>query len=217
MNGIHDMGGMQDMGPIARERNEPVFHTEWERRLYGLCCAVDIDWTLMRRQIELIPPADYLQMSYYERWLTALVANLTELGVVTPEEVARGSGAVAIPKGWHVLQASEVNNDFAPQATAADSHPVAARFHVGQRVRARTTNPIGHTRLPRYVRGRTGTVARVDGTLAFEDRDANGASLGKPPQHVYCVRFSARELWGPQATPHDTLYVDLWEEYLDAA
>jgi nitrile hydratase len=60
-------------------------------------------------------------------------------------------------------------------------------------------------------------VARVDGTLAFEDRDATGATLGKPPQYVYCVRFSARELWGPQANPQDTLYVDLWEDYLDAA
>ncbi len=36
MNGIHDMGGMQDMGAIAYAKTEPVFHERWEGRIYAM-------------------------------------------------------------------------------------------------------------------------------------------------------------------------------------
>ena len=90
MNGAHDMGGMQDMGPIKPEHNEPVFHAEWERRVFALFNAVDVEWPYRRTQIELIPPADYLRMSYYERWLTALPQILIKTGMATPAEIESG-------------------------------------------------------------------------------------------------------------------------------
>jgi nitrile hydratase len=90
-----------------------------------------------------------------------------------------------------------------------------ARFKLGDRVRARNIHPLGHTRLPRYARGRVGVVDRDHGVFVFADASGNG--LGKIPQHVYAVRFTARELWGPEASPRDTIYIDLWDAHLDPA
>src|SRR5262249_25948827 len=88
-------------------------------------------------------------------------------------------------------------------------------FKVGQRVRARNINPEGHTRLPRYVRGRAGTIVRHNGAFALQDTDTNGIWLGGRAQEVYTGRFAAHELWGPAASSHDSVYVDLWEDYLE--
>ena len=93
--------------------------------------------------------------------------------------------------------------------------PIAARFQSGQAVRALNINPVTHTRLPRYVRGKTGTIERDYGVFAFMETSA--LSLGDKPQHLYSVRFSARELWGEQAAPQDNVYVDLYDDHLEAA
>ena len=91
MNGIHDMGGMQDMGPIQRETREPVFHAEWERRVFALFNALGVGWPARRQQIELIPPADYLRMSYYERWLAAIGPLMVDTGMMTRQEIESGN------------------------------------------------------------------------------------------------------------------------------
>ena len=82
-------------------------------------------------------------------------------------------------------------------------------------MRAREINPTGHTRLPRYVRGRLGTIERDHGAHVFPD--SNARFEGENPQYLYTVRFAARELWGEAANPGDAVYLDLWEEYLDVA
>jgi nitrile hydratase len=92
---------------------------------------------------------------------------------------------------------------------------VAARFHSGERVRARNINPVGHTRLVRYARGKIGTIHMDHGVFLFPD--TNALFLGEKPQHVYSVRFTARELWGEQAAPQDSVYIDMWDDYLEAA
>jgi nitrile hydratase subunit beta len=87
MNGIHDMGGMHGMGPIRHEKNEPVFHEAWEGRVYAINRALGSwnKWSIdtSRHGIELLPPADYLQMKYYEKWLTRNVELLVQHGLVT--------------------------------------------------------------------------------------------------------------------------------------
>ena len=90
---------------------------------------------------------------------------------------------------------------------------VAPKFKLGDRVRTRNIHPLGHTRLPRYARARVGVVDRDHGVFVFAD--ASGRGLGKQPQHVYSVRFTARELWGPEGSPRDTVYIDLWDDHLD--
>jgi nitrile hydratase len=213
MNGIHDMGGMQDMGPVRVEKDEPVFHAPWERRVFALFCAVDID--VFRPEIELIPPADYLRMSYYEKWLSALGPLLTKAGMVTPAEIESGKAIGAPTKKWHLLSAAEVATWIVPAPDANAKLSATARFQVGQRIRARNMNPVGHTRLPRYTRGKVGAIARDCGVELLQDALAQG--LGEKPQHVYSVRFAARELWGEQANQRDSVYVDMWEDYLEPA
>ena len=213
MNGVHDMGGLQDMGQIRREQNEPIFHAEWERRIFALFNAVDVEWPYRRFRIESIPPADYLRMSYYEKWLTALPHILTETGMATVAEVESGKASGQAAPGRHVLTVAEVATwnvpDTSPKLAAT------AHFHAGQRVRARNMNPVGHTRLPRYVRGKIGTIAHDSDVEQLQDSDIHG--LGPKQQHVYSVRFAARELWGERSNVHDFVYVDMWEGYLESA
>ena len=113
------------------------------------------------------------------------------------------------------LAEGEVASMVAKGEPASRNVPAAPHFRAGQRVRARNMHPIGHTRLPRYVRAKLGTIARDHGVFVFPDTNAH--SLGEKPQHVYSVRFAARELWGEQAAPHDSVYVNLWDDYLELA
>jgi nitrile hydratase subunit beta len=214
MNGVHDMGGMQDMGPIAAEKDGPVFHADWERRVFALFNAVDVEWPYLRTQIELIPPAEYLRMSYYERWLAALPNILINIGMASAAEVESGNAIGGTNSKWHVLTVAEVATWDVPEPATAARITAPTQLHVGQRVRARNLNPQGHTRLPRYVRGKLGTIARDAGVEKLQDTDVQG--LGPKQQHVFMVRFDARELWGDQASPHDSVYVALWEGYLES-
>ena len=219
MNGVHDMGGMQDMGPIEYEKNEPVFHARWEARTFALNVAMGAwdKWNIDagRHQIELIPPAEYLRMSYYEKWHKRLVELLVKSGLVTRKEVDNGKRTQGSPKATPALTAEKVPGLLAPGTEASRKVAQAPRFQVGDQVRARNVHPSGHTRLPRYARGKLGTIDRQRGAFVFPDTNAH--FLGEKPQHVYSVRFAARELWGEQASPHDAVYVDMWDDYLEPA
>ena len=215
MNGIHDMGGMQDMGPVPLPINEPQFHAAWEKRMFALMVALDVPAPVVRYNIELIPPADYLRLAYFEKWLAALGPIVTSAGVVTPDEIRSGRPLDPSTKKWHVLSVADVAASIAPQPPSDDVSTPPAVFRVGQSVRARDINPLGHTRLPRYVRGKNGTVTRDCGIDAFPDTVVSGA--GKKPQHFYSVRFAATDLWGDQASASDFIYLDLWEDYLEPA
>jgi nitrile hydratase beta subunit len=218
MNGVHDMGGMHGMGPIDYERDEPVFHARWEARTFALVRAMGAwrKWNIdaSRYSREVIPPAEYLRMSYYEKWLAGLIRLLTATGLVTPAELESGRPAPGVARATPPLTADGVPA-LGWGAAASRSVPVAASFRAGQRVRARNLNPAGHTRLPRYVRGKPGTIDRDHGVFVFPDTNAH--FLGEQPQHVYSVRFAARDLWGEQAAPRDAVYVDLWDAYLEPA
>ena len=106
-----------------------------------------------------------------------------------------------------------------PTLRAGDSarlpDQVAPKFKPGDRVTVRNLNPLGHTRAPRYIRCKTGTIDRDHGVMVFPDTNAAGA--GKTPQHVYSVRFAARDVWGPDAPDKEAIYIDLWDDYLDPA
>jgi nitrile hydratase len=220
MNGIHDMGGMHGMGPIRHEDNEPVFHEKWEGRVYAINRAIGAwrKWNIDagRFGIEQIPPADYLRMSYYEKWLVRNVAALVKHGLVTQEEIDSGKPAAGSEKATPPLTVAALTRSAAqrPSYERPDAK-ATARFKVGDRVRARKINPTGHTRLPRYARGREGVIERHHGIFVFPD--TNALFQGEQPQHLYSVRFRAQELWGDSASPRDSVYLDLWDSYLDHA
>jgi nitrile hydratase len=219
MNGVHDMGGMQGMGPLVREPNERTFHQPWEGRVYAITRALrarDGAWCLdaHRHGIERLPPADYLRMTYYERWTEALARTLLETGAATQSEIDAGLSADpdhtrAIPR----LTAANVPSMIDLRPSARRDTSSTAHFKVGQRVRARNLNPIGHTRLPRYARGKAGIIVRDRGVYVFPDTHAH--DRGENPEHLYSVRFTARELWGASASSRDSVYLDMWDTYLE--
>ncbi len=219
MNGIHDMGGMQDMGPISQEKNEPVFHAEWESRVFAMFLAAGAwhKWNLdaFRHTRELLPPSDYLQVSYYEQWLSGFVDLLVRRGLVTAAEIQSGAPAPGTARAIPPLTPEEIPAALPNRIRAQREVPGTPLFKVGQRVRARNINPVGHTRLPRYARGKVGTIVRDHGAFVFPDTNAH--FLGEKPQHVYSVRFAARELWGIQAPERDCVYLDMWDDYLEPA
>jgi nitrile hydratase len=219
MNGGHDMGGMHGFGPIQREVDEPVFHAPWEGRVITMVLAIAAYGRFgadQRRAVrERIPPAEFLRMSYYEIWYTGLIVNMVDAGMVTRAEIDSGMPAAGSAKSSPALTAARVPAFFASGAPKNRNVPDAPNFRVGQRVRAKNINPTTHTRLPRYARGRTGVVSRDYGVYVFPDTNASGQ--GEKPQHLYSVRFAARELWGEQAKPRDSVYIDMWDAYLERA
>ena len=219
MNGVHDMGGMTCFGAVVPEENEPVFHSDWERRVFALNLAgtaflgpVD----RVRHAIERLEPAFYLSASYYEKWLAAIELLAGEFGILNDEEIRTGISASAGPSKEPPPNAETIaafiHHGDPVSRGEGRVNPV---FSVGDTVRARNIQPAGHTRLPRYVRGRVGRIAAVHGTHVFPDSNAH--DQGENPQPLYNVHFSADELWGPGAPEHDCVYIDLWEDYLEPA
>jgi nitrile hydratase subunit beta len=219
MNGIHDMGGMQGLGPIAPEQNEPVFHEPWEGRMLALSLATDAwgRWPIdaFRQQIESMPAADYLRVNYYEKWFYSLTENGLRHGLFTREEVETGRADPRALKATPPLAASrvtEVMRAGVPKTRAVGRQP---RFQIGDAILTRNIHPLTHTRLPRFVRGKPGVISAYHGTHVFPD--ANALFQGENAQPLYTVKYLARTLWGEVAKPKDTVCLDLWEDYLDPA
>jgi len=219
MNGVHDMGGMHGFGPVEPEANEPVFHAPWEGRVMALRRALGAwrRWNIDagRHSIETLPPADYLRMSYYEKWLASAIKLALGAGLITERELETGQRDPSVPVATPPLTADKVMPAIMKGGPTHRETAARPRFAAGQAVRAREINPTGHTRLPRYVRGRLGTIERDHGAHVFPD--SNAKFEGENPQYLYTVRFAARELWGEAANPADAVFLDLWEEYLDVA
>lgn len=206
VDGIHDLGGMQGFGAVAHSPAEPVFHDRWESVARALMMvvadAVQASGGEFRHSIERMDPGHYLTSGYYEHWLTAAATLAVEHGLVTgPELDARSGGR--FPLSGPVL---------APPVADAGPDVRDPRFRVGDRVRVREWHPPGHTRCPGYVRGKTGTVVRVDGIFSVPDVEAHGNARRVEP--TYSVRFEADELWrdGQRGV---CVHVDLWDSYLE--
>lgn len=209
MNGIHDMGGMDGFGPVVPEVDEPVFHADWEARMFAIANTLfgrgQVNLDEFRHAIERIPTARYLDSSYYERWLDAVETLLVEKGLVTREELESRGADPCPPCQPATVPGGAIS--YAP-ATARKR----ARFQVGDKVVARNLNPPGHIRLPRYARGHRGVIHADYGTYVFADTNAHGGPVTN--RHVYSVAFEARELWGKDAAGRERVYLDLWEDYL---
>jgi hypothetical protein len=202
MDGVHDLGGMDGYGPVLVERDEPVFHEPWERRVYAMNTAMGARgvWNIDvgRFAIESLPPRTYVTSSYYRLWLGKLESLLREHS----ESLGTGTTFAATDVERVLARGSYVR----PAASAA-------RFAQGDRVRARNIHPRSHTRLPRYVRGHIGVVERVHQPNVFPDSVVRGD--GEDPQWLYTVRFDGRELWGDDAEQDASVSVDAFEPYLE--
>lgn len=219
MEGIHDLGGVEGFGPVEPEADEPAFHERWEARVFAVNAAArnarawgNLD--RFRHAIERIDPVAYLTHSYYGRWLGGLETMLVEAGVVSRAEI---DGRVQSMGGEPGLVASRpsahpdpVTSSRLPLTRSLERSP---RFRVGERVKTRNRAVPGHTRLPRYARGKIGTVILHHGGWVYPDTNAHGQ--GENPQHLYTVAFDGETLWGEGCEAGVSVSVDLFEPYLE--
>ncbi len=217
MNSLHDMGGMQCFGRVEQEPDEPLFHHDWERRAFALTLALgaggcwNIDASRFAR--ESLPPAIYLGGGYYRIWLEALQQLIEARGLLSAAELESGHAQTRIrfPGQFRKLAGESVEALFSRGWPSTREAPAPVRFAVGQTVRTINAHPATHTRLPRYARGRTGTIIALRGVHVFPD--TNAIFEGEQPDWLYSVRFEAAELWGPDTTAA-CVYLDCWQSYL---
>ncbi|MDG4851651.1 MULTISPECIES: nitrile hydratase subunit beta [unclassified Mesorhizobium] len=219
MNGPQDLGGQMGFGPVAPETDEPYFHVAWERRALGVTLTAGAmgAWNIdeSRHARESLHPADYYSSSYYQIWIQALEVLLKRHGFVTERDLAAGKAVdpAATPK--RVLKAADVPAVLAKGGPCDRPVAAPARFQAGDRVRTKNFSPTGHTRLPRYARGKNGRIEAVRDGFVFPDSNAHGK--GENPQWVYTVVFDGAEIWGEGADPTLEVSIDAWESYLEPA
>ena len=220
MDGIHDMGGMHGFGPVVREENEPIFQHPWEGRVLAMVRATPIPIPGgMRNNIETMDPGHYLTTSYYEKWLHARIKGLIDAGAITPEEIEEKVRFFADNPGEDVsktvvpeVEMVATRPPSAPSKTQNESR-ISPKFEIGSRIKTKNIHPTGHTRSPRYVRGKLGEVISFYGVQALQDALPPGQS--QPLDPLYAIQFNAEELWGESAEPNTVVLLDMWESYLE--
>lgn len=212
-----DLGGTLGHGRVVPEPEGELWHAPWEPGVLGLTLAMGATgaWNidLSRAARETLPA--YARLTYYEIWFEALVKLLAERGLVGADELAAGHALRPAQPLARTLAAADVAAVLARGSPTERPAATAARFALGDRVRTWAGEVPHHTRLPRYVRGKVGTVERVHGAHVFADAHASGR--GEMPHWLYTVVFDGAELWGAGAAPGLRVSVDAWEPYLSPA
>jgi nitrile hydratase subunit beta len=228
MDSIHDIGGKHGLGPVIAEADEPAFHAPWEGRMHGIAVACQIyginSTPEQRATIENMPHWLYLTTSYYEKWLYCYEKILEAKGVVKPGEIDRQIAAQSVPPIVDHPSMPDTPSDAAKTmhrviyGGTPHDRPLARppAFKPGDVVFAKNRHPTTHTRLPGYVKGKPGVIEVYHGAHCHHEALAEGR--GDAPEHLYAVKFLAKDLWGPDAEqPDDAFYVDLFEDYLTPA
>jgi nitrile hydratase subunit beta len=217
MKGPQDLGGMMGFGPINPEKGEPLFHAPWERRVLGFTVAMGPTgaWTgdQGRHQREKMPASFYWSRNYYEIWFEALTHLLLDRGMVSEFELETGKKLSPPKPAKAVWKAEDVvpwlMRGF-PYDRPATTEPA---FKTGDTIKAKRMATSGHTRLPAYAWEKRGVIEAVRGNHVYPD--SNGMGQGPDPRWLYTVRFTAAELWDRNGP--DTVCLDLWEPYMEAA
>jgi nitrile hydratase beta subunit len=216
VRGIHDMGGLDNLGPLDPEDDGIVFHHRWEGRVWAMQLALRAGgfWTThhSRHAIERIPPVDYLRSSYYQRWLAGLERLLVERGVLSAAEIEQRVAELRRDPDRPLPEADQPGQRPAPEPPGSDAGPPL--FRIGDAVVVRRDAPSGHNRSPAYVSGARGVVVTEQGDWPLPDLVV--ADRGQHREPVYGVRFTGAELWGATAPVNATVVVDLWQSYLRA-
>ena len=87
------------------------------------------------------------------------------------------------------------------------------KYAVGDVVRVQDGAPLGHTRVPRYARGKVGVITHLHGNFMLPDqRVADGSLLYQP---VYRVCFAAQHVGGGDAASKDKVSLEMGEAYIE--
>jgi len=217
MNGVHDMGGFECYGPVETQPDE-LFHDPWEKNVLALALAMGAtgSWNLdqSRAARESLPPDVYLSVGYYRIWLLALEKLLLAHELLSENELNQHKVIDPSQKIARVLSADDVPAVLAMGAPVSRHVDSVAAFSVGDKVVVHNRHLNTHTRLPAYIRNRTGIIHRIHGAHIFPDSHAIGN--GEDPHWLYNVRFDAAELWGEPRIQASAVHVDCWEPYLRA-
>ena len=222
MRRAHDVGGVPGFGAIAIEQDEPVFHADWERRMFGITMCVigkglvgSVDE--FRWGVEQLTPEQYFEQSYYERWFSPIERALFARGALGPGELARRTAAMAGSGALPRHDEPEWSDSFVGFVRTAGSFgqpaDASARFAPGDRIRVKDVEAPAHTRLPTYARGKAGVIERVHERNVVPDLRAVG--LGEVWEHTYLVVFPAQEVFGDRSEPGQELTLDVWESYIE--
>jgi nitrile hydratase len=217
------LGGKTEyFGPIPHTPTEPVFHADWERRMFGInnflhtLLGPDID--TFRGHLALLPPEEYFG-PYYRRWIPGIERmfarylsgekRVPKLKLAATAQVVQR--IVTRPRLPKVMNARVMPKIIGTHKQAKGP----ARFAVGDAVRVRPAPREGHTQQPDYVSGRLGRVTEHRGAAVLPDRRfATGSSAA---EHLYTVVFDGVELWGDRAEPNTEINIELFESYLEPA
>ncbi len=223
MNGVHDLGGTDGLGPVPVPESEPVYHAEWEKAAFAMFSmafrAGFFGVDSFRSGIEQMHPAAYLLSPYYEHWAHAVELHGVSKGMLDEAEIDKrmkyylANPDAPLPERDDPDLLAFVDGVVKAGAPAGRPSDKIAKFAVGDRVTVVDDSPHGHTRKARYVRGKTGVVELAHGTMIYPDSAGNGG--GDAPEHVYTVKFTNEELWGSEAAePNGVVYFDVWEPYV---
>ncbi len=223
MNGVHDLGGTDGLGPVPVPESEPVYREEWEKAafaMFSMCFRAGFFGVdSFRSGIEQMHPAAYLLSPYYDHWAHAVEHYGVAKGVLDEAEIDKRmqffleNPDAPMPERDDPDLLAFVDGVVKAGAPASRPSDKVAKFAVGDLVTVLDDSPFGHTRKARYVRGKTGTVELAHGTMIYPDSAGNGGD--DAPEHVYTVKFTNEELWGSEsAEPNGVVYFDVWEPYI---
>ncbi|MBV8911636.1 MAG: nitrile hydratase subunit beta [Acetobacteraceae bacterium] len=86
----HDLGGVPRF-LCEKIDTEPHALNDFDREVdaiaYVLRSKKMMSVDELRRGIEAIPEADYLRLSYYQKWIRSIADNLLARGVITEDEL----------------------------------------------------------------------------------------------------------------------------------
>jgi len=219
MNTIHDLGGMDGLTLPERDQGR-ILKEEWERQVWGLAITL---WAKRipgyrggsRATLERMPPADYLTMPYYAKWLDRQEKTMVQSGIATEEELNNPEGPITMPDVGSFVPATPADIEAFGRTDSSEEEPaeLAPQFSVGDEVIVKNNHPTGHTRVPRYTRGHRGVIQKHHGVNHYQD------DVPEDPgqQHLYTVMFTGPELWGNRANPNDRVHAELWEIHLEPA
>lgn len=214
MRRFHDVGGVSGYGEIRPEACEPVFHDEWQGRVFGMMVLIPDGFS--RRVLENLDEKDYMA-GYYQRWMSAMETSLIRRGIVTVDELEEkteyfranmgakpifieNAGLTAKLKGTMYRQRQPVRKLVKRPA-----------FQIGDKIRVRRIKHLGHTRLPSYIQNKCGIVFGHRG--AYDCPDDFGEQEGQI-QNLYNIRFSASDVWSTTVSGFVNIHIDMWESYI---
>ena len=221
----HDMGGMPDKTAVidasSLDNGSPVFQEKWHARALALTLAAGAlgEWNLdaSRYERECLPSDDYLQFSYYEKWLAGVCNLLVKHDLITKDELIVGSADIA-PPHERMLKPEKVFATLASGGPVRRDSAQIPQFKIGDRVSTKYPNetlfvPDGHTRLPSYAAGKQATIIACHGAHILPNAHAH--FLGEAPEPLYQICIDSTALWGDDAEVFDEVVLDCWESYLE--